>query len=202
MSHSIRIEHLQAKPGALSERPELATLIATIAVEWNQVEQEMIMLFCYGLLPAEPAIASAVLGCTSNLATKLQMVRTSLSLGVSEKCGDAFWKGFEQKIRKAAKPRNLIVHGIWTIHEDYPDGLIRTGGLSDPLIQAELYRKEDFLGIVIRLAELQLALKQFSMSLPQDHPRPDASERPKYWRIAMPDTPASDDPDRQDRTDP
>jgi hypothetical protein len=202
MPKSVIIDHLKFKTGALNQYPELASLIAEISNQWNFIEQEMTMLFCYGLSPSEPAISSAVLGCTSNLATKIQMIRTSLSLGVSDECGSAFWKQFEQKIRKAAKPRNIIVHGLWTTHEDHPKGLIRTGGYSDPYGDTQLYEKKDFLIILLSLVELLIALREFSMSLPKNYPNSTSSLPPKYWRFVEPDKQTWHDLDQQEPSDP
>ena len=137
-----------------------------------------------------------------NLATRLAMIRTALTLGVSEEAGSAFWKMFEQKIRKRAKSRNIVVHAIWTVHADYPNELIRTSGIMDPFLNAERYSLADFLGIELELAKLREGLRVFDMLLPSQFPHRDQTERPPFWRRSEPQQPEADAQGQSDQTHP
>ena len=192
---------LHTSPGDLAARPELAVLIASIGLAWSNIEDELALLFAYGM-QSEPAISAAIMGCTSNLATRLSMLRTALSLGVSEEAGTAFTKSFEQRIRKKAKARNLVVHSIWTIHASYPNDLIRTGGIMDPMLRSERYSKVDFLQIQIEILKLLESLKGFAESLPVSFPRRAATERPPFWRLVQQEPEEEDGPDQSDQTHP
>lgn len=177
------------------EGSDLAVHIAKIANLWAHVENDMAAIFAYGM-NAEPAISAAIMGDVANLATRIAMIRTALRLGVSEDAGTAFWKLFEQRIRKAAKKRNRVVHGIWLQHKQFPGDLIRTAGILSPTLETERYRKRDFLEIELALAELWRDLKAFYETLPSEFPRNDFGDRPPFWRHIRPSPRATDDPDQ------
>ena len=192
---------LSPKPDDLASNPELVSHIARIALAWSNIEEELALIFAYGM-GAEPAISAAIMGNVANLATRLAMIRTALTLGVSEEAGSAFWKMFEQKIRKRAKSRNIVVHAIWTVHADYPNELIRTSGIMDPFLNAERYSLADFLGIELELAKLREGLRVFDMLLPSQFPHRDQTERPPFWRRSEPQQPEADAQGQSDQTHP
>lgn len=193
MPQPVRIS-INIGPNDLEGSP-LTPHIAKIANLWAQIEGDLALLFAHGMM-GEPAIAAAVMGNVANLATRLSMIRTALTLGVSQEAGDAFWKRFEQRIRKASKPRNRVVHSIWLQHADYPGDLIRTSGIMSPIIETERYQLSDFLEIEIALAKLWRDLKVFYESLPTEFPRADFGDQPPFWRPTEPDPPTEDDQDQ------
>lgn len=202
MPRPIKIQVLSQSTSPMSERPDHAILLAEISREWGNVEEHLALLFGYGLLPAELAISAAILGCTSNLTTRLTMIRTALALGINKNCGDTFWKKFSERARKVSGKRAKMVHAIWYCHEDYPADIIWTSGLMDPHGLTFLYSKADLTEIRLAVLELHIALQEFFLSLPRDYPRPAREDAPTYWRFEALGTPASDAQDRQGRTHP
>jgi hypothetical protein len=200
MPKSIRVD-LAPRPSDLAAKPELAAHIGRITVAWSNVEQEMAAIFAYGM-GSEPAISYAIMGCVANLATRLSMIRTALDLRASNNAGGAFWKAFEQRIRKKAKGRNLVAHAVWTTHPDYPECLIRTDGLLSPRLSAEAYDQADFLEIELDLVRLTRDLKEFAEALPRDHPPRDSSDQSAFWRPAGPHKVEVDAQDQPARTRP
>ena len=124
------------------------------------------MMFAFGML-TQAAMSAAVLGCTSNLATKLAMVQTALDLGVSREVAVSFATTIAPRVRKVASRRNRIAHSTWTTHPDYPDDLIRVASLTNPDLGIERWSPRDFAELMLALAELQLQLRQFLKTLPQ-----------------------------------
>jgi hypothetical protein len=202
MPRPVKIQLLSQSVSPMSERPDHAILLAEISREWGNVERELALLFGYGLLPAELAISAAILGCTSNLTTRLSMTRTSLSLGVNKACGDAFWKLFGERARKVSLSRAKMVHAIWECHTDYPEDIIWTSGIMDPYGQTILYSIADLTEIRLGLLKLHVDLQAFFSSLFDEYPSPMRDDQPKYWRFATPDTLASDRLDLSNPTDP
>lgn len=181
----------------LRQRPDLAIMISEVLTLWSAAEDELAIIFSCSL-HSEPAVAAAVLGCTANLGTRLAMIHTALKLGINEALAAQFRKELEPKIKSAARRRAKVAHAIWTIHADYPEDLIRFDGTASPTLESERWNRKDFLELQLAMAELQLALRKFSQTLPEAMLAAATTERPPYWRLVPPDPPPSDDPDQRD----
>jgi len=125
------------------------------------------------------------------------MIQTALTLGCSEAAGKEFAKDVVPKVRKAAKWRNKIAHGIWTIHEKYPDDLIWCAGTMSPTLASERYTKKDFLELWLRLLKAHEFLLTYALALPVRYPRRASEDPVPFWRPADSEASAESIADRE-----
>lgn len=156
--------NIRVSASDLLQRPEHATLLAIIAAHWAEIEDELALIFAY-VAGTIPALAASVLGKVNNLNTRLEMVQTAIEVGIGTAAAARFERELRPAIRKRAGERSKIVHSQWAVHEEYPDAIIRTNGLSDPQITMEVYDLKDLAEIEKRLLDVQLALKSFAQYL-------------------------------------
>lgn len=107
---------------AILQKPHLAAMISAIAIRWTDVENSLAYLFV-DLLDKEDQAALTIylelIDYTVRRAAFNAVARSKLDKASLE-AFDALFK----KVRKSARERNKIVHGLWRVSKDHDDGLI------------------------------------------------------------------------------
>lgn len=166
----------------LVDRPKLAARIGVICSLWTEIEDQLAFLFVLGM-QTDPAIACSVLGEVVSLSVKLDMIRTALKLRFPEEAFQPFDK-LSRDLKAAAKKRNRIIHGLWTIHEEHPTALLRLDGITDPKLRIEKYELRDFAEIELRLVQQNVDLRRFYESLLPYLQRTEREQRERYWHLS------------------
>ena len=170
--------------------PELTAHIGIIATMWSGLEDELTMLFVMGI-QADPAITASSIGEVFSVIVKLNMVKKALALRFPGEAVAPF-DPLYRRVKKASRQRNRVVHGLWTVHEDHPDALLRVDGIRDPRLQVEKWRSEDFARVELRLVQLLIDLKLFAQSLRPFLRRGEQEQQENRWRLTSPPKPTTD----------
>lgn len=176
---------VKVNPILLRDKPELACYVAVVCAHWTEIENELMTIYAIALHTAPP-LAAMALNRVNSLPARLDMIMDAIAFSVSLDAAEQFGAMLKE-IRKCAGLRSDLVHCIWAVHPDLPDSLIWFRGLGDPELTMQEYRQRDFAEIVLRLAKLQLSLRQFLQSLP------DEIERKAPTRVAWQLTPPEQD---------
>jgi hypothetical protein len=178
------------------ERPELAAMIARVAVGWSRTEERLGHLIVH-LLRAEAHTGMKMYQALTGSAAQLAVLRA-----VARDRLDRAWQDKLETIlaayKKAAKKRNNVVHGHWYVSDRHPQELVwgdpanemighsefwagYTAHAADPGKQMEwlktykrerpphlLYNKQDFQDILEEMMEVAEELRSFALLL-QNH---------------------------------
>lgn len=158
-------------PDTILDRPSLAPLAANVCANWVLIEEDMAWLFSLLMgvdLPNSESgdpqfhpIGSQIFDAMNNLQQRLDLLLRLLKWRKLDEKTSEFQNLLEGKIRKQAKERNAIAHGLWGVNESEPDALILVG--SDGL--SFIYKKRDFEQASKRILELHKGLQLFIVSI-------------------------------------
>ena len=115
------------------QRPELAEHVATISQIWSLVEYELALTFT--ILSGSNLALGRVFFDIVGLQPRLQMLRGLINAYVKDDIDRKLYTDLQERLRKAGRLRNDIVHGLWDIRDDRPDMIFL--GRPFPLTMAE-----------------------------------------------------------------
>lgn len=107
---------------AILQRPHLAAMISAIAIRWNDVESSLAYLFV-DLLDKEDRAALAIYLKLIDISVR-KAAFDALARSKLDKDSLEAFEALFKKIRKRARQRANIVHGLWRVSKDHEDGLI------------------------------------------------------------------------------
>ena len=123
-------------PSALYERPKLAVRIAAIASIWAQTDAHL-GLVLVAMLKADAQAATAVYLALISGGVRNEALLVAAEFSLLEDVSAELRK-ILGKLRKSAKERNAIIHGLWGKSSDYPDELILQDSTDDIATRANL----------------------------------------------------------------
>lgn len=197
MPTEIKKIQVTAEPQALRAEPELAAHIGIISSFWAEVEERLALLFAFAMR-TEPAVSATALGEVFSVPTKLNMIRSVLKLRVSKNLITAF-DDLAKNLKKRAKERNRIVHGLWTTHPKHPRSLLRMAGVTDPELKVEKYVLRDFVEIEMRLVRQIVDLVEFSQLAASAPKLKGTTKKALFWQPTGPTQAEAAPADRQSR---
>jgi hypothetical protein len=103
-------------------RPELAVYIARVATGWSRVE-ERIGFIIVQLLGADAHVGMKMYRALSGSASQLAVLRAVARDTLTKEMQDRL-EGILTHMRGAAKRRNNVVHGQWSISDSHPNELV------------------------------------------------------------------------------
>ena len=127
-----------AKPHKLMlERPNLGARIAAIAAQWTQVEIRMAELLAAAFGSSEVTedgahmisrnwIALTAIREVSNIRGRMDIMDATLGSVLDQNNSTLFpeWTALKEDLFKRGRERNDVVHGDWSISDQYPDDII------------------------------------------------------------------------------
>ena len=141
------------------EREELICYIGIISSQWATIEDRIMHIFSLAMQTNE-SLSSVILDQVHNQTTRLDMICLAIARTASQELADKF-KALHKQIRKRAGERVKVIHCSWSVHDAFPDEIIRWKGMGDPELNFEAYSKKDFLEIIMRLLDLEIVLKRY-----------------------------------------
>ena len=150
-----------AKPHRqLLQRPELAAHIAAIAAQWTSVEERMAELLsaAFGHSTKDDLgahsisrnwVALTAIRETETNRVRLKIIDATLGAILKDRAADLFaeWEEIRDELNKRGRERNKVVHGNWSLSDEYPDDLI----LETPRGARFRYTLKDFQDILDRI---------------------------------------------------
>lgn len=128
---------LQYYFGVIKDRPDHAIGIALVASEWAALEEELILLFTYALMPVGPwadgtwsrapgpaAVAFRAWEAMDSLRPRLDFISRVGRTRLPDDLLKEFTSEVAKEIRSRAGERNRVVHGRWNVSPEYPEDLI------------------------------------------------------------------------------
>lgn len=184
--------HLHTGADAVAQRPILAAHIGTIAHLATMIDTRMGVVFAEMIGAHQEAGLKIYLELKSARRQVTQRIAEDV---LSESQLNAFNKACK-KIRKATEKRDEIIHGVWYVSDDYPNGLVRacqkeaTKGMVDYLVKEPsiirhllgpditfwLYTEATFLSVEKRLLEAMSRLTNFQSGLKLRRTHPDLED--------------------------
>lgn len=169
---------------ALARRPKLAAHIGIVSCQWIEIEEELISIFI-AAMQTEPAIAAAIFGNIFSAAMRAQITQTALRCRFPAAVVRPFEK-LAERVKKRAGCRAHIIHGLWTVHADHPNALLRVSGRIDPRLRIERWELRDFAEVETHQNALQLDLRLFLQSLAPFLGATEPGQPERFWRATAP----------------
>ena len=159
---------------ALGQRPGCAVLIATISSEWARLEHELTSMFgaATGLNSAtskdtwqsSPNLAAfAALAALESLHARIAAITAAFdAIDIDARLKTSFAQ-ISLELRKRAKERNAIIHGLWGIVDNYPnDVILKSAPQTNDL---KRYTQKDFEQAIERLTETGSRVSNFTFQV-------------------------------------
>jgi hypothetical protein len=151
MAHPLAVgKSVKAGPGTLLKRPELAALIGGICSDWAYLESLLCdfyrnLMGVYleptpGYEPPFHPVASQIFDEIQTIHSRVQLVRKLAEWVIKDEKQRNDTLAVLEKLKKAGKGRNTVVHAVWGICDSEPDALILLPTFGHKLI----YKKQDF----------------------------------------------------------
>lgn len=156
-------------PNAMLKRERCAALIGAICVEWSRMEAELAWYY-QDLVFAKRTLGDAgesIAAETFESIISLGGKRKVLLIAMKRRLGDKYEKRLSNlfhPVQNLYTERNEIVHGRWSLCDDFPEALIwtryspyATHGIDKPMI----YEPDYFTDFLFRLTKRIETLREF-----------------------------------------
>lgn len=164
-----------ARPHKLMlDRPDLAARIAAIAAQWTQVEISMAELLAAAFGSSELTedgahmiarnwIALTAIREVSNIRGRMDIMDATLGAVLDQNNSTLLpeWTALKDDLFKRGRERNDVVHGDWSISDQYPDDLI----LEERKGRCLLYTAQDLDNILDRIVAVWQRCEAFKLSI-------------------------------------
>ena len=144
--------------GLLVHRPQHLAGIGLVATEWAALEDHLVTSISGGLfmqlgaqegkvIPEAEQVVRTTLLALESQAARLGVIEDLLEPRVSPEMFSHWLKDVKPELRKRAKERNRVVHGLWGWDDKYPSDVFLIDGKGKHV----RYRVEDFSDIADRI---------------------------------------------------
>jgi hypothetical protein len=180
----------------MRQRPELAVLIARIAIGWSDTERRLGMLLVE-MLGADARTGMKMYQALSGAASQKAVLRAVARDRLTAHGMDQLEQVLSE-YKKVARQRNDVVHGVWEVSDTHPDALVWCDSADYLMSHGEfwagyrshsdehkrieylrdykgewptrlLYVESDFLDILDRMTDAARSIQSFTLAIHEPH---------------------------------